>query len=139
MSMTHGGVPPTRHDCSCAVFGSYRALARQSVMGGARCRESWAVGVPWVPTESTKSPHSIALQGTTVRNSVEEKRPLTCDNVQNAWSAKPRVLLCKQGVVGSSPIVSTDKVLVRGYFRPSGRYTPPGESAIVRTGDVGVG
>ena len=54
-----------------------------------------------------------------MRNSVEEKRPVTSNDVQNAWSAKPRVLLCKQGVVGSSPIVSTTKVLVRGHL--SGR------------------
>ena len=116
MSMTHGGVPPTRQDRSGAVFGSYKALARQLVMGGSRCRESWAVGVPWVPNESTKSPHSIALQGTTVRNSVEEKPALTCEDARTGWSAKARVLLCKQGVVGSSPIVSTTKVLVRGHL-----------------------
>ncbi len=57
--------------------------------------------------ESTESPHSIAVQVATVRYTVEVKWPLTWDNAQKRWSAKWRVLLCKQGVVGSSPIVST--------------------------------
>ena len=57
--------------------------------------------------ESAESPHCIALHGATVRYIVEEKCALTCDNAENPWSGDRRHLLCKQGVVGSSPIVST--------------------------------
>ena len=109
MAVTHGGVQPTRHDCNSAVPGCSQAPALWSVTVAAQGSEPGVEDKPRLRAESTQSPHCIAQQGTTVRNSVEEKRPLTCDDVQNAWSAKPRVLLCKQGVVGSSPIVSTTK------------------------------
>jgi hypothetical protein len=66
--------------------------------------------------ESAESPHCIALHGATVRYIVEEKCALTCDNAENPWSGGGRYLLCKQGVVGSSPIVSTTKVLVGGHL-----------------------
>ena len=61
-----------------------------------------------VAGESAESPHCIAVQGATVRYIVEEKWPLTCDDAQNRWSGDGRHLLCKQGVAGSSPVVSTD-------------------------------
>ncbi len=66
--------------------------------------------------ESTQSPHSIALHLATVRYIVEEEWPVTCDDAEMPWSAEWRVLLCKQGVAGSSPVVSTLKVLVKSYF-----------------------
>ena len=60
-----------------------------------------------IRTESAQSPHYIAQQRTTVRNKVEEKALRPAVLWQNAWSEVCRYLLCKQGVVGSSPIVST--------------------------------
>jgi hypothetical protein len=77
--------------------------------------------------ESTQSPQHIAFEVATVRCNVRAKRPLTCDDAEKPWSGKGRVLLCKQGVVGSSPIVSTVKVLVRGYVAraPSEARTGP--------------
>ena len=57
--------------------------------------------------ESTQSPHSIAFQVATVRYSVEKKHAVTCDDAQGPWSEEGRVILCKQGVAGSSPVVST--------------------------------
>ena len=63
--------------------------------------------------ESTESPHSIALQVATVRYIVQMKPALTCEDAQSPWSAFWRVLLCKQGVAGSSPVVSTENVLVK--------------------------
>ena len=68
---------------------------------------------PVLSAESTESPHCTALQVATVRYNVEEKRAVTCDDARIPWSAAGRVLLCKQGVAGSSPVVSTAKVLVR--------------------------
>ena len=65
-----------------------------------------------VLVESTESPHCIALEVATVRYNVEEKGAVTCDDAQTPWSGEGRVLLCKQGVAGSSPVVSTAKVLV---------------------------
>jgi hypothetical protein len=44
-----------------------------------------------------------------VRYIVEEKPPVTCDDAQTPWSDEDRHLLCKQGVAGSSPVVSTAK------------------------------
>ena len=70
-----------------------------------------------VGAESAESPHCIALQVATVRYIVEEKPAVTCDNAQTPWSDEDRHLLCKQGVAGSSPVVSTVKVLVRAGFR----------------------
>jgi hypothetical protein len=69
-----------------------------------------------VAGESAESPHCIAVQGATVRYIVEEKWPLTCDDAQNRWSGDGRHLLCKQGVAGSSPVVSTIGVLVKPYL-----------------------
>ncbi len=51
-----------------------------------------------------------------MRYIVEEKPAVTCDDAQTPWSDEDRHLLCKQGVAGSSPVVSTTKVLVNGYF-----------------------
>ncbi len=70
-----------------------------------------------IGAESAESPHCIALQVATVRYIVEEKRPVTCDDAKTPWSGEGRYLLCKQGVAGSSPVVSTAKVLVTGPFR----------------------
>ena len=79
---------------------------------------SWAIASAWSAAlnpivesrrESTQSPHLIAFEVATVRCNVRAKRPLTCDDAEKLWSSKGRVLLCKQGVVGSSPIVSTHK------------------------------
>ena len=50
-----------------------------------------------------------------MRYNVEEKRAVTCDDAQTPWWVEERVLLCKQGVAGSSPVVSTAKVLVTAY------------------------
>ncbi len=61
------------------------------------------------PAESAESPHYIAVEGATVRYIVEDKSRLTCDNAQDRWSGVGRHLFCKQGVAGSSPVVSTDK------------------------------
>ena len=69
-----------------------------------------------IRSESAASPHCIAQQRTTVRNKVEEKVLRPAVMWQNPWSGDCRHLLCKQGVVGSSPIVSTTKVLVRVHF-----------------------
>ena len=68
-----------------------------------------------IRSESAQSPHCIAQQRTTVRNKVEEKALRPAVLWQNPWSEACRYLLCEQGVVGSSPIVSTAKVLVRGH------------------------
>ena len=59
--------------------------------------------------ESAESPHCTALHVATVRYIVEKKWAVTCDDAQRPWSRCYRYLLCKQGVVGSSPIVSTSK------------------------------
>ena len=69
-----------------------------------------------IRSESAQSPHCIAQQRTTVRNKVEEKALRPAVLWQNPWSEVCRYLLCKQGVVGSSPIVSTAEVLVRGLI-----------------------
>jgi hypothetical protein len=65
-----------------------------------------------VAVESTRSPHCIALQVATVRYSVDNRSTMTCDDAQTPWLVKGRGLLCKQGVAGSSPVVSTGEVLV---------------------------
>jgi hypothetical protein len=75
-----------------------------------------ASNAPSVRAESAESPHCIALQMATVRYSVEEKPGVTCDNAKMSWSQKHRYLLCKQGVAGSSPVVSTANVLVRSLL-----------------------
>ncbi len=75
-----------------------------------------------IRSESAQSPHYSAQQRTTVRNKVEEKALRPAVMLQTCWWGRWRHLLCKQGVVGSSPIdstiVSTTKVLVRGLIRP---------------------
>ena len=72
---------------------------------------------PSIWLESAQSPHCIAREVATVRYSVDDKPAVTCDNAQIPWSDDGRYLLCKQGVVGSSPIVSTAKVLAEAIFQ----------------------
>ena len=53
-----------------------------------------------------------------MRYIVQMKPALTCDDAQSPWSTFWRDLLCKQGVAGSSPVVSTVKALVKAGLMP---------------------
>ena len=94
-----------RHVSCLEDEGALRAADRSRTNGAG----PGVVGV----RESTESPHSIALQVATVRYIVQMKPALTCDDAQSPWTKFWRDLLCKQGVAGSSPVVSTVKALVR--------------------------
>ena len=76
-----------------------------------------------IRSESAQSPHCIAQQRTTVRTKVEEKALRPAGLWQNPWSEVCRYLLCKQGVVGSSPIVSTHKIAGQGAISDAIRST----------------
>ena len=98
--MSHPGAPRTWQDSTRAFADAYRPpVLRQATRGGEwnQGRQPGAAGIPRAASESTQSPHSMALQAATVRNSVEEKRLLTWDDARTGWSSKTRVLLCKRG------------------------------------------
>ena len=116
MAVTVQGALAAREESGRALVGAIAAPNHRLVhVPGVRPavreteRERQRLRPCGIRSESAQSPHCIAQQRTTVRNKVEQKALRPAVLWQNPWSEVCRYLLCKQGVVGSSPIVSTTR------------------------------
>ncbi len=128
-------VPRSGHPLSCgsAASGSTSRTASAAVPSGSPT--TGLESILW-SSESTKSPHSVAQQRVTARNSEQENRLPPGLFPHLPWSGTWRYLLCKQGVAGSNPVVSTGKtpgqapcILIYGVvgseLSPRGVHTCP--------------